>query len=224
VYLIGLTGGIASGKSTVAKRFAEHGAVVIDADQLARAAVNPGTDALAHIEEIFGAEVLNPDGSLDRARLGTIVFGNPAALSLLNQVVHPAVRALSSRAIDEAERANPDAVVVYDVPLLVEASVGHPFDLIVVVHADTDTRVRRMVDLRGMPEADARSRINAQAGDAERLAVADEVIDSNGSLEETIAQVDRIWEHSLWPHHSPDNAGDRPSSAARSDSSVGGAP
>lgn len=194
VYLIGLTGGIASGKSTVAKRFAEHGAVVIDADQLARAAVAPGTDALAHVIEVFGDEVRNDDGSLNRAALGAIVFGNPAALSLLNQIVHPAVRALSAQAIDAAEAADPHAVVVYDVPLLVEAAVGHPFDLIVVVHADADTRVRRMVELRGMTEADARSRIDAQAGDDARLAVADVVIDSMSSLDDTLSQVDRLWE------------------------------
>jgi dephospho-CoA kinase len=214
VYLIGLTGGIASGKSTVAKRFAEHGAVVIDADQLARAAVAPGTDALEHILDIFGPEVIAADGSLDRARLGAIVFGNPTALSVLNNVVHPAVRALSSAAIAAAERADPDAVVVYDVPLLVEASVGHPFDLIVVVHADAETRVRRMVELRGMAEADARRRINAQAGDADRLAVADVVIDSMGSLDDTIEQVDRLWDGKLSAHRHQ----------AHSDSSVGGAP
>ncbi|TFB99401.1 dephospho-CoA kinase [Cryobacterium adonitolivorans] len=214
MYLIGLTGGIASGKSTVAKRFAEHGAVVIDADQLARAAVAPGTDALAHIADIFGPEVIAEDGSLNRARLGSIVFGNPTALSVLNNVVHPAVRALSSAAIAVAERTDPDAVVVYDVPLLVEASVGHPFDLIVVVHADSETRVRRMVELRGMPEADARSRISAQAGDADRLAVADVVIDSMGSLDDTLAQVDRLWDLKLRAHHRQ----------AHSDSSVGGSP
>jgi dephospho-CoA kinase len=214
VYLIGLTGGIASGKSTVAKRFAEHGAVVIDADQLARAAVAPGTDALAHLGEIFGPEVITRDGSLNRAKLGSIVFGDPTALSVLNNVVHPAVRVLSSAAIADAERADPDAVIVYDVPLLVEASVGHPFDLIVVVHADAETRVRRMVQLRGMPEADARSRISSQAGDADRLAVADVVIDAMGSLEDTIAQVDRLWEQRLRSHTR------QPSS----DLSVGGAP
>jgi dephospho-CoA kinase len=214
VYLIGLTGGIASGKSTVAQRLAERGAVVIDADQLARAAVAPGTDALSRIEEIFGAEVIAEDGSLDRAALGSIVFGNHAALSVLNKVVHPAVRRLSGAAIEAAELADPDAVVVYDVPLLVEASVGHPFDLIVVVHADADTRVHRMVALRGMPEADARNRIGAQAGDADRLAVADVVIDSMGSLDDTLAQVDRLWDERLRTHHP----------AAPSDSSVGGAP
>ncbi|MBX0298412.1 dephospho-CoA kinase [Cryobacterium sp. 1639] len=213
MYLIGLTGGIASGKSTVAKRFAEHGAVIIDADQLARAAVAPGTDALAHIADIFGPEVIAEDGSLNRARLGAIVFDNPAALSVLNKVVHPAVRLLSTAAIADAERADPDVVIVYDVPLLVEASVGHPFDLIVVVHADADTRVQRMIELRGMAEADARSRINAQAADVDRLAVADVVIDSMGSLEHTIDQVDRLWDERL-----------RGLRSTHSDAGVGGAP
>ena len=198
----------------MAKRFAEHGAVIIDADQLARAAVAPGTEALAHIADIFGPEVIAEDGSLDRARLGAIVFENPAALSVLNKVVHPAVRVLSTAAIAEAERADPDVVIVYDVPLLVEASVGHPFDLIVVVHADAETRVRRMIELRGMPEADARSRINAQAADVDRLAVADVVIDSMGSLDDTIDQVDLLWERRLRAQRRE----------ARSDLSVGGAP
>jgi dephospho-CoA kinase len=214
VYLIGLTGGIASGKSTVAKRFAEHGAVVIDADQLARAAVAPGTEALAHIAEIFGPEVIAADGSLNRAQLGSIVFGDATALSVLNNVVHPAVRALSAQAIAAAQLDNPHVVIVYDVPLLVEASVGHPFDLIVVVHADAETRVRRMVELRGMVETDARKRISSQAADADRLAVADVVIDAMGSLEETIAQVDLLWDQSVSSHHS----------FAHSDAGVGGAP
>jgi dephospho-CoA kinase len=175
--------------------------------------VAPGTDALAHIADIFGPEVIAEDGSLNRSKLGSIVFGDPTALSVLNKVVHPAVRALSSAAIAAAERADPDVVVVYDVPLLVEASVGHPFDLIVVVHADAETRVRRMVELRGMPEADARNRISAQAGDADRLAVADVVIDSEGTLDETLAQVDRLWQQGL---HADNQA--------HSDASVGGAP
>lgn len=220
MYLIGLTGGIASGKSTVAKRFAEHGAVVIDADQLARAAVEPGTDALAHVVEVFGDEITHDDGSLNRAALGAIVFGNRAALTLLNRIVHPAVRALSAAAIDAAEKANPHAVVVYDVPLLVEASVGHPFDLIVVVHADAETRVRRMVDLRGMTESDARSRIAAQADDEDRLAVADAVIDSTGALADTIAQVDRLWRRA----QRAQQVALPPATGAAADPGVGGPP
>ncbi|TFD78110.1 dephospho-CoA kinase [Cryobacterium sp. Sr8] len=194
MYLIGLTGGIASGKSTVARRLVEHGAVHIDADHLARVVVEPGTDALARIRATFGDEVLNADGSLNRAALGSRVFGDPAALAQLNAIVHPAVRALANELIRDAEQADPDAVVVYDVPLLVEAAVDHPFDLIVVAHADEETRTRRMVHLRGMDETDAARRIRSQASDADRLAVANVVIDTDGTLAHTWQQVDALYE------------------------------
>jgi dephospho-CoA kinase len=194
VYVIGLTGGIASGKSTVARRGAWHGAVHIDADHLARVAVEPGTDALAQIRETFGDDVLNADGSLNRAALGALVFGEPAALAQLNAIVHPAVRQLTNQLILEAGRADPDAIVVYDVPLLVESALDHSFDLIVVAHADEETRVRRMVELRGMTETDATRRIGSQASDAERLAVANVVIDTGGSLANTLEQVDALYE------------------------------
>ena len=193
VYLIGLTGGIASGKSTVARRLAELGAVHIDADYLSRVAVEPGRAALDQIYCSFGPSVIATDGSLDRAALGAVVFADPAALALLNAIVHPAVRSLSNLLIREAAERDPHAVVVYDVPLLVEAGVDHPFDLIVVTHADEATRVRRMVDLRGMPETEAVRRIRSQASDVERLAVADVVIDTVGSLAHTLAQVDDLW-------------------------------
>jgi dephospho-CoA kinase len=191
--LIGLTGGIASGKSTVARRLVEHGAVHIDADHLARVAVEPGSPALAHIADAFGAKLLNADGSLDRAALGAVVFSDPDALRRLNAIVHPAVRALSDALIRQAEETDPDAVVVYDVPLLVEAGVDHPFDLVVVTHADEDTRVRRMVEVRGMDADEAGRRIRSQATDADRLAVADVVIDTTGTLENTLEQVDALW-------------------------------
>ena len=194
VYLIGLTGGIASGKSTVARRLVEHGAVHIDADHLARVVVEPGTDGLAQIRRSFGDGVLNGDGSLNRAALGAIVFGDPAALGRLNSIVHPAVRALSNTLIREADHADPNAIVVYDVPLLVEAAVNHPFNLIVVAHADEETRLRRLVQLREMSEEDASRRIRSQASDAERLAVADVVIDTNGTLEHTLGQADLLYE------------------------------
>ncbi|GAA3867102.1 dephospho-CoA kinase [Leifsonia kafniensis] len=196
MYLIGLTGGIAAGKSTVATRLVEHGAVHIDADKLARAVVEPGTPGLAAVRETFGDGVIRADGSLDRAALGAQVFSNPAELDKLNGIVHPAVRALSDSLIRDAA-ADQDVVVVYDVPLLVEASTAqphaHPFDLVVVVHASEETRLRRMVELRGMSETDAANRINSQATDAERLAVADVVIDTDGSLDDTLAQVDALW-------------------------------
>jgi dephospho-CoA kinase len=193
VYLIGLTGGIASGKSTIAKRLAEHGAVHIDADQLAREVVEPGTGGLAQIRAAFGADVIAVDGTLDRAALGARVFGHPESLAKLNAIVHPAVRALTHTLIGEAEAGDPHAVVVYDVPLLVEAAVDHPFDLVVVAHADEATRLGRLVELRGMSETDAARRLGAQASDAERLAVADVVIDTGGALEETLAQADALW-------------------------------
>jgi dephospho-CoA kinase len=191
---MGLTGGIASGKSTIARRLAEHGAVHIDADQLARTVVEPGTDGLRRIREVFGDDVIAADGGLDRPALGRRVFGHPEQLARLNAIVHPAVRALTRTLISEAARRDPDAVVVYDVPLLVEAAVDHPFDLIVVAHADEATRLARLVDLRGMSEADAASRLGSQVGDAERLAVADVVIDTGGTLEQTLEQADALWE------------------------------
>jgi dephospho-CoA kinase len=196
VYLIGLTGGIASGKTVVAGRLAEHGAIHIDADKLARQVVEPGTPALAEIAREFGPGVIAPDGSLNRAALGALVFGEPDRLSRLNEITHPAVRKLTSKLIAEAGDADPDAIVVYDVPLLIEASVDkvHPFDLIVVVHADTETRLERLVTLRGFDRDEAVHRLNSQATDTDRLAIADVVIDSNGTLEETLAQADALYE------------------------------
>jgi dephospho-CoA kinase len=194
VYLMGLTGGIASGKSTIARRLSEHGAVHIDADQLARAVVQPGTDGLRRIREVFGDDVIAADGGLDRPALGRRVFGHPEQLARLNAIVHPAVRALTRTLVSEAASRDPGAVVVYDVPLLVEAAVDHPFDLIVVAHADEATRLARLVELRGMSEADASSRLGSQAGEAERLAVADVVIDTGGALEQTLEQADSLWE------------------------------
>ena len=194
MYLIGLTGGIASGKSTIARRLAERGAVHVDADQLAREAVEPGSAALAAIVDRFGDGILNPAGSLDRAALGGIVVSDPTALEALNGIVHPAVRDLTARRIAAAERADPGAVVVYDVPLLVEAQVPHRFDLVVVAQAGTESRISRLTGTRGMPEDEARRRIASQASDADRLAVADVVIDTDGTIESTIDQADRLWE------------------------------
>ena len=195
--LIGLTGGIASGKSTVAARLAEHGAVVVDADLLAREAVQPGSPGLAAIVREFGEQVLAADGSLDRPKLGAIVFQDPEALARLNAIVHPEVGRLSRERFGEAFAADPHAVVVYDVPLLAEARVADEFDRVVVVHAPADERVRRMVELRGMDEAEARRRVDAQASDEARLAIADEVIDASGSLEHTREQVDGLWRRLL---------------------------
>ncbi|MET0302746.1 MAG: dephospho-CoA kinase [Microbacteriaceae bacterium] len=193
--LIGLTGGIASGKSVVASRLRDHGAIVIDADVVAREVVEPGAPALDEIRDAFGDEVIAADGSLDRAALGAIVFSDPERRSVLNGITHPAVWRRTDALIAAAREADPDAVVVYDVPLLVEAGTARQldFDHIVVVQADAEERVRRMVQLRGMTEEAARSRIAAQATDAERRAVADTVISSDGSLAETLAAVDAAW-------------------------------
>jgi dephospho-CoA kinase len=193
VYLIGLTGGIASGKSTVARRLVEHGAVHIDADELARRVVAPGKPALAAIVEEFGPDVLRSDGTLDRAKLGELVFADEAARAKLNAIVHPAVRELSTKLIERAAQEDPDAVVVYDVPLLVEAAVDHPFDLIVVTSAPRKTQVERLVEQRGFDPLQAQARVDAQVDNRSRLAIADVVIDTDGSLAHTMSQADALW-------------------------------
>ena len=196
VYLIGLTGGIASGKTVVARRLEELGATRVDADQLARDVVAAGTPGLAAITERFGVGVIAPDGTLDRAALGAVIFQDPEARLALNAITHPAIREMSSRLFAELADRDPDAVVVYDVPLLAEALRDpgyHRFDLVVVVDASTEIRVRRLVELRGLNREEALHRLNSQATDAERLAIADVVIDSNGTLEETIEQADALW-------------------------------
>jgi dephospho-CoA kinase len=194
VQLIGLTGGIASGKSTIARRLVEHGAVVVDADRIAREVVEPGTPALAQIGETFGPGVIAADGSLDRPALGAIIFADEDARLRLNAITHPAVLATSTERFRAAGEADPDAVVVYDVPLLVESANAYPFDLVVVAHASAATRIRRLMELRGTDEAEARRRVGSQATDEERLAVADVVIDTDGTLEQTLAQTDLLWE------------------------------
>ena len=193
MYLIGLTGGIASGKSTVARRLVEHGAIHLDADQLARRVVEPGSACLDAIVREFGEGVLNHDGMLDRQKLGEIVFHDEDARARLNAIVHPAVRELSARLIAKAEQEDPGAVVVYDVPLLVEAQVDHPFDLIVVTSAPKRTQVRRLVEERGLDPIQAEARVDAQVDDADRRAVADVVIDTGGSLAHTMSQADDLW-------------------------------
>lgn len=195
--IIALTGGIASGKSTVSQRLAEHGAVIVDADKLARDVVEPGTPELDEIREAFGGEVIAADGTLDRAALGAIVFADPEALARLNGITHPGVWRRATARFEAAAAADPAAVVVYDVPLLVEAAADRPlhFDRIVVVEANRDERMRRLVDDRGMRPEDAANRIASQTGDEERRAVADVVLDNNGSPGDLIAQVDALWEH-----------------------------
>ena len=196
VYLIGLTGGIASGKTVVAKRLEELGATIVDADQLARDVVGPGTPGLTAIANRFGADVIAADGTLDRPALGAVIFQDPEARIALNAITHPAIRELSSRLFAEVAQRDPDAVVVYDVPLLVEASRDpeyHGFDLIVVVSASVETRLDRLMRLRALSREDAQHRLAAQATETERLAIADVVIDSNRSLDETLMQADALW-------------------------------
>jgi dephospho-CoA kinase len=190
VYLIGLTGGIGAGKSTVAAALAEHGAIVIDADHVAREVVQPGEPALLAIIEAFGPSILLPNGQLDRAALGNIIFSDDEARARLNSIVHPAVR---ERTMDYFRAAPRGAVVVYDVPLLIEAGSNYPYDLIVVAMASEDVRARRLVELRGMTEAEARSRIESQATDTQRYDVADVIITTDGTMTETYEQVDNLW-------------------------------
>lgn len=191
--LIALTGGIASGKSTVARRLAEHGAVVVDADAIVRDVQSVGSPVLARIAEEFGEGMLDSGGALDRGALGAVVFADPEARHRLNAIVHPAVREESERRFTDALSADPDAVVVYDVPLLAEARPGGPWDLVVVAHAPDDVRARRLVELRGMTLEDALARIAAQAPEDVRLRMADAVIDTSGTLDDTLRQTDALW-------------------------------
>lgn len=187
---VGLTGGIGSGKSEVAWRLAERGAVLIDADQLAREVVEPGTAGLRAVVTEFGEGVLRGDGTLDRPRLGEIVFSDPERLAALNAIVHPLV---ARRSAELYERASPDAIVVHDVPLLVENGMIDRFDVVVVVDATVGTRLDRLVRQRGLSEASARARIDAQADRATRIAAADFVIDNNGELSALDEQVAKLW-------------------------------
>ncbi|MGV8877065.1 MAG: dephospho-CoA kinase [Rhodoglobus sp.] len=196
MHLIALTGGIASGKSTVARRWQQHGAVIVDADALAREVVEPGSAVLQQIGERFGPEVIAADGSLDRAALGAMVFADDDAEArhALDSITHPAIAALAQSRIDSAVRADPNALIVYDIPLLVES--GQPlerFFLVVTVEAEAQTRVQRLVTLRGMDPASARHRVAAQASASQRLAVADLVIDANESPEATDRYADEVW-------------------------------
>ena len=195
MYLIALTGGIAAGKSVVATRLAELGAVHIDADELARDVVKPGEPALARIAAEFGPTVIAADGSLDRAALGAIVFADPDQRALLNDITHPEVRLRAKKRMLEAENTDPAAIVVYDIPLLVESGPVDAYDLVLVVEASLDTRLRRLTKLRGMTLDEAHSRIASQATDEMRRAVADVVIDTDGSMDDTLAQVDEVWAH-----------------------------
>ena len=187
---VGLTGGIGSGKSEVSKRLAAQGAVVIDADAIAREVVAHGTDGLAEVVEAFGKEILGADGELDRPRLGDIVFADPALRGKLNAIVHPRVGARMA----ELERgAGPGAIVVHDVPLIAENAMASAYDLVVVVDVPPRIQVERLVRRRGMTREQAQARMAAQASREQRLAIADIVIDNSGSLAELDRQVGDLW-------------------------------
>lgn len=196
---IGLTGGIASGKSVVASRLAELGAVLIDADLLAREVVEPGTPGLDEVADAFGDRVLDKDGTLDRAALGEVVFDDQQARERLNAIIHPRVRAEASRRIAAAPA---DAIVVQDIPLLVETGRQAAFQLVIVVEAPESMRLARMVSNRDMTERQAASRIQAQADDHQRRAAADVLIDNSAGLEDTLAAVDGLWRQRLIPFES----------------------
>lgn len=192
--LIGLTGGIASGKSTVARMLEAHGAVIVDADVLAREVVEPGTPGLRSIRERFGDEMIQGDGSLNRDALGRIVFADAEARADLNAITHPAVRELSTKRFREEKNADPEAIIVYDVPLLAEGGMSEQFDLIVLADAPASVRQQRLMDLRGYAPIDAAARVNAQASDDDRRGIADVIIDTSGSHELTTTQVDALWQ------------------------------
>ncbi|MEU0654352.1 dephospho-CoA kinase [Streptomyces albogriseolus] len=187
---VGLTGGIGAGKSEVSRLLVRHGAVLIDADRIAREVVEPGTPGLAAVVEAFGEEILTEDGSLDRPRLGALVFSDPEKLSTLNAIVHPLVGA-RSRELEEA--APEDAVVVHDVPLLTENGLAPLYDVVIVVDASPGTQLDRLVRLRGMSEEDARARMAAQATREQRRAVADIVIDNDVPLDALERRVEEVW-------------------------------
>jgi dephospho-CoA kinase len=187
---VGLTGGIGSGKSTVSARLSELGAVVVDYDLLAREAVEPGSAALAAIGARFGDDVIAPDGTLDRPALGSVVFADEQARRDLEAITHPAIRELAAARVAQAPA---ESVVVHDHPLLVEMGMAGQCDTVVVVDVPTDVQVERVVEQRGMTEADARARLAAQTSREERLAVADEVLDNSGTREQLLDAVDALW-------------------------------
>ncbi|WP_435970689.1 dephospho-CoA kinase [Streptomyces sp. Qhu_M48] len=188
---VGLTGGIGAGKSEVSRMLVSYGAVLIDADRIAREVVEPGTPGLAAVVEAFGDGVLTREGTLDRPKLGSIVFADADRLATLNAIVHPLVGA---RSAELEGRAGPGDVVVHDVPLLTENGLAPLYDLVVVVDASPETQLDRLVRLRGMAEPEARARMAAQATRAQRLAVAELVIDNDGPLDALEPQVRKVWD------------------------------
>lgn len=211
VLRVGLTGGIGSGKSTVSRRLAERGAVVVDSDAIAREVVEPGTTGLAAVVDAFGPDVLDADGRLDRPRLGSLVFADESARRRLNEIVHPLV---GRRAAELMDAAGPTAIVVHDVPLLVENGLAPAYHLVIVVEAPEHLRVDRLVRDRAMSEADARARLSTQAGDEQRRAVADVLLGNVGTVGELEAAVDKLWEERIRPYADNLSRGKRSGSPA----------
>lgn len=191
MWKIGVTGGIGSGKSTVSQRLQDLGAVIIDADKVAREIVEPGQPALEELDAAF-AGVLNEDGTLNRAELARQAFATPEATEKLNSITHPRIRERTNALFAQAEQAGED-VVVYDMPLLIENGETSRVDHVLVVDAPDEVRVRRLVESRGLDESDAKARIKAQIDRDSRLAAADTVMDNGGTVDELLAQVDRFW-------------------------------
>jgi len=189
--LVGLTGGIASGKSTVSAMLAERGAEIIDADHIARQIVLPGLPAWCKIREHFGPGVLHPDGQIDRQALADLVFADKAKLALLNEITHPAIFARIADRLEEYH--DQDVVVVLDAALLIEAGLAEGVDVVIVTHSPTEIQVERLA-AKGLGERDASSRIAAQLEPEKRLARADIVIDNSGSVEKLGRRVDEVWE------------------------------
>lgn len=190
MFLIGLTGGIASGKSTVAKRWVELGGIEIDADALAREVVAKGTVGLQHIVEVFGDEILLEDGSLNRSKLGSIIFNDELRRLALNAIVHPLVKQRTREILQQLPK---NAIAIYNVPLLVEAKVDHDFDYVVTVEAPEDEQIRRLVTHRGMSEIEAKARVASQAKPVERAAIADAILNSNQDIHLLLRDADELW-------------------------------
>lgn len=193
---MGLTGGIGSGKSAVSRLLADLGAVVVDADLIAREVVASGTVGLAAVAQEFGSQVLQADGSLDREALGQLVFNDPEALRRLNAVVHPLIGERTSELVEQARELGTQ-VLVHDVPLLVENGMAELYDVVVVVAASPATQLDRLVRLRGMREQDARARISSQAVLADKVSIATHVVHNDGPIRELPPQVDVLWEQLL---------------------------
>ncbi len=194
MFLIGLTGGIAAGKSTVAKRWVEHGAIEVDADSLARDVVQPGSEGLKRVVQAFGESVIDDSGELNRKALAKLIFESDEKRLLLNSILHPLIRQLAA---EQLKKFDDHAIVIYNVPLLVEAEVDHDFNLVVTVEAPEDEQVKRLMQTRGLSELEAKRRIAAQAQPIERAARADRILNSNQDINLLLRDADNLWREIL---------------------------